>query len=298
MRTRVSNRALTWTFIPLFLVGCHADDEAKARRPAESAAPKRAPEAPEPVLAGNLTFLSPDGDKVVVALEDLRKDFALQEVESEDPNYGARKTFFVIPLQPILEKFLQPLAGSRLSLKATDGYSVEIEADRLLSPDVYLAVGDRAPGRFEPIGERKADAGPSYIVWKGDEYSDDKKYPRPWGLSTIEKLDSADHHQHTRPDDGFGENEAALKGYEIFSASCIRCHAINREGGKLGPDLNVPQNILSYRPEEQVRAYIRDPETFRYSSMPAHPDFSDADIDHLIAYLSLMGEHQHDPDAN
>ncbi len=293
-------RRAAGTLLPLLLVACRSDQE--VRKEQVPAPPEQAP-VPEPAaqpdttLTGSLTFVVPGEDKKVASLEQLRREFSLEEVESQDPNYSAKKTFFAFPLRPVLEKYVGSLDGARLLLTATDGYSVEVEAERL-NQDAYLAVGDRAPGRFELIGDRKVDAGPSYLVWKGEKYSDEKKHPRPWGLVVFEKLDSADRYEYTRPDDGFGEDEAAKKGYELFSASCIRCHSINQQGGKLGPDLNVPQNVLAYRPEDQVRAYIKDPATFRYSSMPAHPAFSEQDLDYLIAYLRLMGEHKHDPHEN
>lgn len=277
-------------------LGCHADEQAC---PPAVAAEREAPQvAPPPLLAGTLTFSSPGGERKAFAFQDIQTEFPLREITSEDPNYGGAKTFFALPLAPLLRKHLSPLDDERLLLVASDGYSVEVQASLLLSDDAFLALGDKAPGQFAPIGERKANPGPSYLVWRGAGYSDEKRYPRPWSLTTIEKLDTADRYKHTRPAAGFGENEAASKGYGIFSASCIRCHAVNREGGSLGPDLNVPQNVLSYRPEEQVRAYIRDPKTFRYSSMPAHPGLSEDDLNALIAYLRLMGENQNDPDAD
>ena len=59
----------------------------------------------------------------------------------------------------------------------------------------------------------------------------------------------------------------------------------------------MPQNVLEYRPEAQVRAYIRNPQTFRYGNMPAHPGLTDADLDGLIAYLSAMKDRKFDPDG-
>ena len=38
---------------------------------------------------------------------------------------------------------------------------------------------------------------------------------------------------------------------------------------------NVPQSIVEYRPEAQIRAYIRNPLTFRYGAMPPHPHLDD-----------------------
>jgi len=87
----------------------------------------------------------------------------------------------------------------------------------------------------------------------------------------------------------------ARAGYDIFRGECIACHAINREGGTVGPELNVPQSIVEYRPAEQIKAYIRDPATFRYTSMPAHPHLSDQQLDALLAYFTAMKALKHDP---
>jgi len=101
-------------------------------------------------------------------------------------------------------------------------------------------------------------------------------------------------HPHTVPL-GTAEGSAARRGFALFRRECIMCHAINDEGGKVGPELNVPQSIVEYRPVAQIKAYVRDPSTFRYTTMPAHTHLSDADLDDLIAYFRAMSERKHDP---
>jgi hypothetical protein len=70
---------------------------------------------------------------------------------------------------------------------------------------------------------------------------------------------------------------------------------VNGEGGTVGPDLNVPQSIVEYRPVEQIKAYIKDPATFRYGNMPAHPHLDAGELDGLIAYFETMRHAKHDP---
>ena len=115
-----------------------------------------------------------------------------------------------------------------------------------------------------------------------------------WQLARIEISAFEKTFPHTVP---ARDDESAMRGFELFRSQCIRCHAINREGGRVGPDLNVPQNVTEYRPEPQIRGYIKNPQTFRYGNMPANPHLSEKDIDELVAYLRSMSRLKHDPDA-
>jgi cytochrome c1 len=57
----------------------------------------------------------------------------------------------------------------------------------------------------------------------------------------------------------------------------------------------VPQSIVEYRPEAQLRAFVRDPRSFRYTQMPANPQLSEADLDALLAYFRHMSAYKLDP---
>jgi mono/diheme cytochrome c family protein len=133
-------------------------------------------------------------------------------------------------------------------------------------------------------------------VWTGPEQRDTHRYPWPYQLAAVELTNVTRAFPHTLPA-GMPEGDPAWRGYAIFRDECIACHAINREGGSVGPDLNVPRSIVEYRPVEQVRTYIRNPTTFRYSNMPSHEDLSPSDLDALIAYFRAMKERKHDPGA-
>lgn len=132
------------------------------------------------------------------------------------------------------------------------------------------------------------------MVWTGVDRNDPHEHPWPYQLARIEVADFAEAFPHTVPS-GLDEADPGWRGYALFRQSCASCHAINGEGGRVGPDLNVPRSIVEYRPIPQIRAYVRDPRATRYTSMPAHPGLTDADLDALIAYFRAMSERKHDP---
>lgn len=228
----------------------------------------------------------------------LRQLSAPVPITTDDPYYGKRKRFVALPLAPLLvgafAQSVDQLRGQQFLLKAKDGYGVPISGERLLEGGAALAIADRT-GKWEPIGPGRADPAPFYLIWAGAEQRDLKTHPRPWQLVTIEIVSWQEAYRHTLPP---LEDAAAVRGAALFKERCIRCHAINQEGGRVGPDLNIPQAILEYRPLGQVRAYIQNPQIFRYSVMPSNPDLSPQALDDLVAYFSAMQHRKHDPSGD
>jgi mono/diheme cytochrome c family protein len=251
-----------------------------------------------PTYAGVLSFKQ--GDKTLRTLpwSELSGLPEARRVHSSDPYYGARKQFRALPMAKLLALgFGEPLAKLRdgaFMLVALDGYAVPIEATRLLDDQAYLAFDDVDVPGFAPIGPRKASPRPAYLIWEGEGKTNLESHPRPWQVVSIERVSADKLYPHARPKDA-ADGSPALRGFQLFRERCIRCHAINREGGSVGPELNVPQSIVAYRPEPQIRAYIKNPLTFRYGAMPASPDLSEADLDALIAYFQAMSHQPYDP---
>jgi mono/diheme cytochrome c family protein len=221
-------------------------------------------------------------------------------VAVDDPYYEKPKRFRAWPLGCVLERgFGAPaasLAGEEVLLRALDGYTRATDGAVLAEPGGYLAFADadRKDGGFDPIDYRQADPAPFYVIWKGPGEKDVVRYPWPYQLAEIELVRVEDRFPHAVPKDA-SEGSPARRGFELFRRSCLQCHAINGDGGRVGPELNVPQSIVAYRPEAQLRAFIRDPQQFRYTQMPANPQLSDADLDALLAYFRHMSAHPYDP---
>lgn len=217
-------------------------------------------------------------------------------VETWDPYYQRPKRFEAVPLSRLLSRWwpdLNEAPGTELEFAASDGYKVRIPAD--LASKAFIAFFDVDHPPFEPISERKANPAPLYLIWEGNEWTNLETHPRPWGIVSVRRVSQGVGLEHTQPHAGFGSDVCAQNGHTLFSEQCLRCHAVNQQGGRLGPDLNVPRNVLEYRAEADVRAYIRDPASFRYGSMPAHPHLTEANLDELICYLRVMSRSKNDP---
>jgi len=203
-----------------------------------------------------------------------------------DPYYQRPKTWRALPLLPVLKDAFpgEDLLAADFVLTATDGYTVPVSGARLAEAGAYLAFAD-AEGPWQPIGAKGANPGPWYLVWRGEAQQDLTTHPRPWALARIAIERFEDAFPKVVPPAGDAQVQ---QGFALFRGLCLKCHALNRQGGTVGPELNVPKNVTEYRDEAFLRAWIRDPFTYRVSVMPPSPQLSEADLDALLAYLRAM----------
>jgi len=225
-----------------------------------------------------------------------------QVVTIDDPYYERSKSFRAFPLRDVLALGFgarTPAVGESFFFRARDGYVKPAPVARVREQGGYLAFEDvEAAGAqqgavWESIDRRQVDPAPYYLIWAKPEQKDVHRYPWPYQLVAIEIAKFGDEYPHTVPTTAPPE-AAAWKGFEIFRGECISCHAINGQGGTIGPELNVPQSIVEYRPAAQIKAYIRNPAAFRYTSMPAHPHLGDTHLEALLAYFEAMKTLKHD----
>jgi mono/diheme cytochrome c family protein len=227
----------------------------------------------------------------------------------DDPYYGRAKRFHALRLDCVLQRGLggPPAPRDNVFLRARDGYTRPAAGALLASDAAWLAFADAelssgTPGTrdfapaWEPIDRRQVEPAPFYLIWSGEGRNDPHRHPWPYQLDEIEIAPLEQLYPHVAPPSAELDS-AVADGFAIFRTECIACHAINGEGGTVGPDLNVPRSIVEYRPLEQIKAYIRNPRSFRYTTMPAHESLSDAQLDALIAYFRAMSRAKHDPAA-
>jgi mono/diheme cytochrome c family protein len=239
-----------------------------------------------------------------IPLAELREGCGATRVTVEhDPYYDRRMSYLACPLARVFALGLgvppSALPGRTVFFRARDGYVKPAPIELLEEPGGYVAYADadRAQGDdpgWEPIDRRQVDPAPYYLVWTGAKQADAHRYPWPYQLVAIEVAPFEVRYPNTAPA-GEPEDSAAWRGFAIFRRECVACHAVNGEGGTVGPELNVPRSIVEYRPIEQLEAFIRDPKSFRYTSMPSNPHLSDEDLDALVAYFTAMSRRKRDP---
>ncbi len=261
------------------------------------------PDVEEP----SLRFIRSEGETRTVQLSQLRARCPEEVVEVTDPYHKRPMRYLALSLYCVLDLGFDESGGAEgqrsqsLLLRARDGYTRPVSGRDLLEPGGYLAFGEpdlmkgtSSRPMFSRIDRRRVDPGPFYLVWIGAGQSDPHVHPWPYQLAAIEVAPFADAFPKTVPT-GLSLQDPGWAGYALFQRSCASCHAINGEGGKVGPDLNIPRSIVEYRPLRQIRAYIRNPELTRYTSMPAHPNLDESDLDALIAYFQAMSQRKDDP---
>lgn len=273
--------------------------------------PSAAPPASAPVAASTgsspIATAAADDRKLtfrkrgeLVSTLDLKEitSIPVETIKAYDHYYRKEKTFRAVPLIGLLVKVFpgEKLGEEELIFRAKDGYTVPMTGALATEPGAYVAIEDVDVPGWEPIGQERANPGPFYLIWAKKGQENVEEHPRPYQLASIEIARFEDVFPKTAPA-GVRAPDAALDGFSIFKKECIRCHAINRQGGRVGPELNVPRSVVEYRDAETIKAYIKDPRAFRYTTMPPHPNLSDTQLDALVAYFKAMSTRKQDDEA-
>lgn len=210
-----------------------------------------------------------------------------------DPVFTTPKRYKAIPFIPYLEKVLSEeqldTAGLELVFICKDGYNPSMPISKVLAHQPYLAIQDLDA----PEGELWMDTlqglwWPYYLVWP-DHDKGDKGYTWPYGLSFIRLINAEAEFKDLFPYD----NAEMVAKFQIYKEKCLKCHAVNRIGGVMGPEFNIPKNITEYWTREDIMAFARNPQSYRVNArMAALPNITDEDLNAVVDYLEYMKEHK------
>lgn len=245
-----------------------------------------------PLYAQNLDIQLPD-QKLSWTLADIKQKVPVQQVKLFDPVYSSNKSFEGVSLLQLLKAagYKPGQAADEVVLTASDGYAPSMPLEFLLDDQAVLVFAETGKNDFDfaPVAQGKAMVSPApfYLVWKQGK-AVEKTRPWPYQLVKLELVSFQQRYPKLYPTNA-AQNSAAYQGFLLFKQSCISCHSINLQGGELGPELNAPKNVTEYWTEAHLKAFIPNASGYRYKSkMPAFPQFSAEDIDHLVAYLKHM----------
>ena len=168
-----------------------------------------------------------------------------------------------------------------------DGYRTTYDFDAIIGGIGVLAIGlsEREGYAWESYtrGKMTLSPAPFYLVWEGE--GADNRRPWPYQLTKLQvvsservamRLETPDPHLH-------GEGEG------LYKKHCMSCHSMNLIGGLMGPEMNVPRNILEYRSEADFIAFASDPQAFRTRSpMPKMRYLGEDKLKKITGYVRSM----------
>ncbi len=226
-------------------------------------------------------------------LDALQQQLKVQQISLPDPSYQQQKHYRGFLLRDVWQQsgLPQPAPDDELLLTASDGYTPTVPARFILQSKAVLAFAEQgmADFQFSPLTQGKTTLSPApfYLVWP-DAGAEAEQYPWPYQLVRIELIRFADRYSKTLP--AADAADAAKRGFGHFKQHCLKCHSINLQGGELGPELNAPKNVTEYWRAADLRAFITEPQSYRYKSKmpPFGSQLSPAQIDEVLAYLQQM----------
>lgn len=239
----------------------------------------------------------------------LRQAVEASTVRVFEPYEQAVVPFRAMPFDRVLDAVYSPSWRQEQEILFTcrDGYQPSVPVQRLEAHDAWLAFDrDDREGfaiRKRESGERKRiELGPFYLVWENlddEKIRQESDYGWPYQLVGVDLIRTVDRFPKLMPPEDAPAQVRA--GFDAFRVHCNKCHALNGQGGSIGPELNAASSPIEYRERDWLRTWIEDPSRIRPDArMPAlNPELPDraATVDAILAYLQVMRDAESSPDG-
>ncbi|SEA63220.1 Cytochrome c2 [Flavobacterium gillisiae] len=215
----------------------------------------------------------------------------------DDPVYHSIKRYNAIPFPELLETYtsIKNLETSEYQIvfECEDGYKPMMPLQKFISVKSFLAVSDLDAPKGQlwlPIIKdgHEMKAAPFYLIYQ-EVSTKDVDFKWPYNLIKIHLVPNSENIALLFPKD----DAKAEIGFQLFSKNCVTCHSINKIGGNMGPELNYPKSVTEYWDKTQLKAFIKNPASFRNGvKMPTPTNLTTKEIDEIVNYLEYMTNHK------
>jgi len=207
-----------------------------------------------------------------------------------DANFNKSKNYIGYSFSRLLDSVIRAMkfdtSNYVVVFECTDGYKPVLDLQKIhghAKPYLVYRDMDVKGSKLWPdsIGKKFS---PYCLVWD-DIKSNDHSYPWPYGIISFDLISVKNEYSNIFP---VNENKM-VSAFYLFRDNCMKCHSMNKTGGNMGPEFNFPKNITEYWTEDNIIAYVQNPQSFRYNShMPAITALTKDQIKQIIGYIKYM----------
>jgi cytochrome c2 len=241
------------------------------------------------------------GEPVAMAtLESLRERFPASRVRVREPYETSEVSFEAFSLAVVLDAIYSPSwrDEEELLFTCSDGYQPTVPVRRVLKHKAWLAFDRVDDAEFSIVklesGQKKRiELGPFYLIWENlddAQVRQEGDYGWPYQLVGVDLIRTVDRFARMLPP--VGAVDEVHDGFAAFRVHCSRCHTINGEGGRIGPELNALVSVVELRDAAWLRRWLDDPSQIAPESRmprlnPALPN-RERTLSAIISYLEAM----------